>query len=151
MIVNHDGANPRELELENGLFTSSHLIEVMKKAQEGESFISHNVFDGSGEADKVLNSASVISKPKVVTKLLEGEVEDGIKTLKKEEAWRITMSYFTTNADNTAEAQPIYEASFLLYRNGVTRDLTMRYPDYALKASLTDIEYFDQTPCELEN
>ncbi|MGI9353458.1 MAG: EipB family protein [Rhizobiaceae bacterium] len=151
LVVSHDGTNPRKLELENGLFTSSHLIEVMKRAQDGETFISHSVFDGSGEADKVLNSASVIGKPRVVAKLLEGEVEDGIKVLKKKEAWRITMSYFNANADNTAEALPIYEASFLLYRNGVTRDLTMRYPDYALKASLINIEYFDQTPCELEN
>ncbi|MEM7067739.1 MAG: DUF1849 family protein [Pseudomonadota bacterium] len=151
LTVTHDGVNPRELNLERGLFTTSHLIEVMKNAIEGEAFVAHTVFDGSGEADKVLNSASVIGKAKVVKELLEGEVEDGIEELRSEEAWPITMSYFNTDSDNTAEALPIYEASFLLYRNGVSRDLIMRYPDYALKASLTDIEYYERPPCKIEN
>ncbi|MEM9332081.1 MAG: DUF1849 family protein [Pseudomonadota bacterium] len=151
LVVTHDGADPRTLNLENGLFTSSHLIEVMRKANQGESFTAHNVFDGSGEADKVLNSASVIGKAKIISDLLEGEREEGIKDLRDKEAWPITMSYFKKDADNSAESLPIYEASFLLYKDGVTRDLTMRYPDYALKASLTNIEYFDQAPCELEN
>jgi len=151
ITVTHDGKDPKKLQLQNGLFTSTHLIEVVKKAIEGKAFISHNVFDGSGQADAVLNSASVIGKARVVTDLLEGEAEAGIEALKKNEAWPITMSYFRTDVNNSAESVPIYEASFLLYRNGVSRNLTMRYPDYQLKASLTDIEFFDRSPCKIEN
>lgn len=151
LTVNLTGENPKVLNLGEGLFTSSHLVQVMEKAIAGESFISHNVFDGSGDADKLLNSASVIGKARVVEELLGGEVEEGLEDLKKKEAWPITMSYFKTDPDNTAESLPIYEASFLLYRNGVTRDLLMRYPDYALKASLTKIEFFDPSPCQLDN
>ncbi len=151
ITVTHDGEIPKELKLQSGLFTSSHLIEVMKNAIDGEAFIAHNVFDGCGDGDKVLNSASVIGKAKIVTELLEGEAEAGIAELKQNEAWPITMSYFNVDVDNSAESLPIYEASFVLYGNGVSRDLTMRYPDYELKASLTDIEFFDQSPCKIEN
>lgn len=145
--VVHSGEDEKTLDLESGLFTTSHLLQVMESAEQGEAFVSHSVFDGSGDADKVLNSASVIGKQKIVSEKIEGEDGEGLEKLLNTPAWPITMSYFETGGGNTAEALPIYEASFLLYENGVTRDLTMRYPEYQLKATLKEIEFLDVESC----
>ncbi len=138
----------KELILEDGLFTSAHLLEILKMARNGQAFASHTVFDGSGEADKVLNSASVIGKPKVVNEVLKGESAESVDAFQDREAWPVTMSYFNKTSDNTAEGLPIYEASFLLYEDGITRQLQMRYPDYSLNASLSEIEYYDTEACD---
>jgi len=146
--VNLGGKEPREIDLPSGLFTTSHLIAIMQSAEKGVPFLSHKVFDGSGDGDNVLDSATVIGLEKRVEEKLEGESGKELGGLLDEGAWPVTMSYFDTKVDNTAESLPIYEASFLLYKNGVTRDLTMRYPDYELKAVLSELEYFDADECE---
>ncbi len=145
------GDTPRDLELGDGIFTTTHLVEILNNAKKGERFLTHDVFDGSGDADKVLNSASVIGAPREIEKPLDGENSDIQTQLEGKKAWPVTMSYFNKNQDNSGEALPIYEASFLLYANGLTRQLKMKYPDYVLQAALTKIEYFDNKACKLEN
>ncbi|MEM7289338.1 MAG: DUF1849 family protein [Pseudomonadota bacterium] len=146
--VTHSGSDPRELELEKGLFTSRHLLAVLNSADAGEVFVSHRVFDGSGDGDQVLKSATVIGKEKQVEDRFEGEGEAAAEELDSKSAFPVTMSYFNPESDNTSEGVPIYEASFLLYRNGITRDLSMRYPDYELKATLSELELLDSESCD---
>ncbi|GAG26312.1 unnamed protein product, partial [marine sediment metagenome] len=43
---------------------------------------------------------------------------------------------------------PIFESSFLLFENGVSSDLIMRYPDYSLTGKLSKLEMFENTPCQ---
>ena len=151
VTVNLKGESPRELNLGSGVFTTSHLVDVLNAASQGDQFLTHNVFDGSGDADKMLSSASVIGKAKVVEKPFEGEDPKILEVLNNREAWPVTMSYFNQGQDNTGEALPIYEASFLLYGDGVTRQLKMTYPEYELQASLTTVEYFDASACKVDN
>jgi len=149
--VQLNGQEPREITLGDGLFSSQHLVDVIQKAKQGESFVSHQVFDGSGDGDAVLRSSSVIGKARVVDEVRDGEKSQSVKPLLSRKAWPITMSYFTQKTGATAEETPVYEASFLLYADGVTRELQMRYPDYSLDASLTRLEYLEREPCTLEN
>lgn len=151
VLVTLKGEEPRELNLGEGIFTTSHLVDILNAAAKGDQFLTHNVFDGSGDADKVLKSASVIGKAKVVEKPLDGEDPEVLKAFNQRKAWPVTMSYFEPNQDNTGEALPIYEASFLLYGDGLTRQLKMKYPDYELQAALTKVEYFDNAACKLDN
>ena len=146
--VSFKGEDQRELELDSAIFTTAHLLAVLESAKKGEVFVSHTIFDGIGDADKLLNSAAVIGAKKTVTEQLQGEGDGDIASLREMSAWPVTMSYFNTNPDNTAEAIPIYESNFLLYDNGISRDLTMRYPDYSLKAVLSELEYLDAGVCE---
>ncbi len=151
VIVNLKGEEPRELNLGEGIFTTSHLVDILNSAAKGDQFLTHNVFDGSGDADKMLSSASVIGKAKVIETPLEGEDPGVLKAFDERKAWPVTMSYFEPKQDNTGEGLPIYEASFLLYGDGLTRQLKMKYPDYELQAALTEVEYFDSASCKLEN
>ncbi len=149
--VNLKGEKPRNLKLGEGIFTTTHLVTILKDARKGERFVVHDVFDGSGDADKLLNSASVIGTARVVEEPLKGEDPKTLASLKSKQAWPVSMSYFDKKLDNTGEALPIYEASFLLYEDGITRQLMMRYPDYELRASLTELEYYSAKACKLDN
>lgn len=138
----------RHLDLPSAIFISAHLIDVIEAAESGTMLVKRDVFDGSDEADEVVASSTFIGNPKVADDPLNGETEEAVELLKGEEAWPVTISYFKKESDQSAEALPIYEASFLLYKNGISRDMTMRYPEYALTGQLTSLEFLRQTPCE---
>ncbi len=143
--------NKRQIELETGLFTITHLTEIIAAAKRGESFVTHDVFDGSGDGDQVFRSVTVIGKGRDLADDFEGEGEAVSQAIAKPTAWPITMSYFSKKTGNNSEQLPVYEASFMLHEDGVTRELIMRYPDYSLKASLQHLEIFDDAPCKIEN
>ncbi len=58
----------------------------------------------------------------------------------------MTIAYFTDEA--SGDALPVYRMSFKLYENGVTRDLTMDYGDFALSGKLAELEVFDTAECK---
>ena len=66
--------------------------------------------------------------------------------------WPVSIAYFDNRADGAAsgEQTPTYQMSFLLYENGVTRDLLMDYGDYVLSGRLESIDALEPSPCEEE-
>lgn len=148
VTVELDEPDSREVELPDAIFISTHLVELIGKARQGEQFVHNIVFDGSEDADEVVSSSSVIGNPKIFDKVLAGETEKAIAGIKSAVAWPVTVSYFDKKADASAESLPIYEASFLLYGNGVSRKLILRYPDYALSGQLSSLEILDDNDCQ---
>jgi hypothetical protein len=138
---------PRALELPDANFISTHLITVIEKARQGENFVNMTIFDGSQEADEVVRSSTVVGNPKRVPDPVEGETAEAIKPVATQDAWPVTISYFEGEPDNTSEVLPAYEASFLLYDNGISRNLVMRYPDYSLTGELSELEMLAAKPC----
>ena len=55
--------------------------------------------------------------------------------------WPVTIAYFDETENN--DGTPVYRISFKLYENGVTRDLTMDYGEFALKGTLANLELFE--------
>ncbi len=145
--VTLNGKKPKKLNLPDALFSTSHLVAILGEAEKGRNFVSHTIFDGGGEADHVVDSTAVIGKTRVVEDLFDGETGKQLERLRDAPAWPVTLSYFDTRKNTTAEAVPTYEATFLLYANGVSRNLTMRYPDYALKATLAELEFLESGEC----
>ncbi len=137
----------RELNLPDAVFISTHLVDLIEQAQQGEQFVRNSVYDGSDDADEVVASSSVIGKAKIFDEVLSGETTDAVEKLKTDEAWPVTISYYDKKADASAENLPIYEASFLLYGNGVSRKLLLRYPDYALAGQLSSLEILESDDC----
>ena len=137
----------RDLELPPAVFISTHLIDIIDAAKKGQQLLKRDVFDGSDDADKVVASSAFIGSPKKADKAFDGETEKAIEKIKDNEAWPVTISYFDKGAGHTSESIPVYEASFLLYENGISRKLTMRYPDYTMKGELTSLEFLDNKPC----
>ncbi|MCF6322512.1 MAG: DUF1849 family protein, partial [Rhizobiaceae bacterium] len=91
---------------------------------------------------------SVISSLKGVDDRRD-ELDEGITDkLEGKKAWSVSMSYFDKNIGATAEHLPVFESSFLLFENGISSDLVMRYPDYTLSGKLKELELFDNPPCK---
>ena len=147
LTVTLNGKEPKVLKLQQAMFSASHLVKIIGQAEAGQNFVSDKIFDGGGDADHIVDTTAVIGKPRIVSKLFEGEVANQLSAVQHEQAWPVTLSYFDDKKTSNAEAVPSYEATFLMYANGVSRDLTMRYPDYALKATLTELEIFDSGEC----
>ena len=58
--------------------------------------------------------------------------------------WRVRLAFFP--ADQAAE-KPEYELGMLLLDNGISRDMTIDYGDYSIKAKLDDIEALPKPGC----
>jgi len=147
LSVKLTGKKPRELELEDAIFSNSQLLRILEAAEAGERFLSHDIFDGIGDADEVIKTSTIIGEAKEIKDALEGENAGALESFKGRKAWPVTLSYFKKNIGNSAESTPFYEASYMLYDDGIIRKLVMRFDDYALKASLSDINFLDVPPC----
>ena len=137
----------RRLDLPDATFMSSHLIALIEQARKGDMFVRTPIFDGSQDGDALVISSAVMGKPRAVPAIAEGETKEAVALLANVEAWPVTISYFEGDPGHTGEALPSYEASFLLYANGISRRLVMRYPDYSLTGELSGLELTKATPC----
>jgi len=148
--VKVDLAEPqsRQLDMPPAIFISTHLVDMINAAQAGEQLIKRDIFDGSDDADEVVASSTFIGAEKIENEPIAGETAGAIAPLKDMKAWPVNVSYFSKDLGASAEAVPLYEASFMLYANGVSRELTMRYPDYSLTGHLTSLEMLPVEACD---
>jgi hypothetical protein len=120
------------------LFPSAHTIFLIDKAKAGEVFISKHIFDGATVENAVLVSAVI--GPKVPP-----DPEAAKKSpLLNRPGWRVRLAFFP--ADPKAE-KPDYELGMTLLDNGVSRDMMIDYGDYAIHATLDDIEALPKPGC----
>ena len=120
------------------LFPSAHTMLLIDKAKAGETFLSKQVFDGATVENAVLVSA-------VIGPRIEPDAEAAKKSpLLNRPGWRVRLAFFP--ADQKAE-KPDYELGMLLLDNGVSRDMIIDYGDYAIKATLDDIEALPKPGC----
>ena len=137
----------QQLQLESASFISTHMIELLEAARQGEQFMRRDVFDGSDEADEVVRTSAVIGQGGEDNAPVEGENPDAVAKIEDQTAWPVNISYFDKQVSSASESLPVYEASFLLYENGISRHLVMRYSDYALKGELASLDMLDPEPC----
>ncbi|WP_024585532.1 cell envelope integrity EipB family protein [Aliihoeflea sp. 2WW] len=132
---------PQEHALEKSQFPTHHLIEVLEKANAGENFYETTIYDGSEDGDKLMTTTVILGQK---TGLEEGDTEsDAVEAIASEEFWPVDIAYFDLT-DISGEETPTYRISMKLYDNGVTRDLTMDYGDFAITGRLVDLELFDE-------
>lgn len=122
-------------------FPTQHLIELIEKADEGQSFYETNLFDGSDDAATVMTTTVIVGKPAAVT---DADPEKkALNALATDQVWPVDIAYF----DLTKKEQetPEYRISFKLHENGVTRDLTMDYGDFSMKGQLVELKLLPAT------
>ncbi|MDA8870541.1 cell envelope integrity EipB family protein [Rhizobiaceae bacterium] len=138
-----------EVSLPTALFPSEHVVKLIEAAQAGETIVTAGVYDGSDQGDEIVDTTAIIGKERSIADGAEGEPEKLIKELAGEKAWPVSVSYFSsTDIGNEGEKLPVYQVSFLMQDDGVSRDLTMQYEDYALRGYLQSLEYLEQATCE---
>ena len=139
----------QEVDLDPALFMTQHIGAMIDAARSGETFFTAKVFDGSEGGDEVVDTTAVIGKPKSDVTEIKGEETKLAESFSGQQAWPVSVSYFSTTAvEQESERLPIYSVSFLMHETGVSRDLTMRYADYSLKADLKQIDYLPEDECK---
>ncbi len=124
------------------LFPSQHFQAILDAARAQQSFLSVDVYEGTGAGDSSDEAAAAIGKG--------SETRDGHLIGGGVRQWPVSVGYFDTEGaseQHAGEDLPTYQMSFTLYENGVTGDLVMSYGDYALSGSLTELERLSDSDC----
>src|SRR5919202_760308 len=127
------------------MFPTQHLKRIVSAALDGGRTLQVPVFDGSETGDKVYQTAAVIGGPVPADKPAKDAVPES-ELLHGLARWPVTISYYET-AEGTGEQTPVYEVSFELYANGVSRDLLLDYGDFSIRGALTEIDALPQASC----
>jgi hypothetical protein len=124
------------VELGKTQFPTQHLIELINKADEGQTFYETNLFDGSEDAATVMTTTVVVGKPAAIP---DADPEKKtLNALATDKVWPVDIAYF--DLSKADQETPEYRISFKLHENGVTRDLTMDYGEFSMKGQLVDLK-----------
>jgi hypothetical protein len=129
------------------LFPTQHLVRVIETAEAGGTILQADLYDGSESGEKVFATTAVIGKPVAGADAAGMDDAQAVEKLGAGARWPVRLSYFDTGGGR-AEQTPMYELSFLVYANGVTRDLELDYGDFTILGKLTSVEYLETKPCE---
>lgn len=140
-VVSIEKPETQELRLAATQFPTQHLLELLKKAQSGETFYETTLFDGSDKADQVMTTTVIIGREaKPSANDPEGKA---LAPIAEEPFWPVDVAYFDMKEEQ-GEELPTYRISFKLYENGVTRDLVMDYGDFSMTGRLVDLALFEE-------
>ena len=126
---------------EQALFPSQHLHAILEAARSNRRFVSAEIYEGAGKGESADTATAVIGGP---------EKESGSEPVTAGKTrWPVSIAYFDNQPEGGAggEQTPTYQMSFLLYENGVTRDLVMDYGDYVLSGKLESLDLLEPSPC----
>lgn len=141
--VDLDSPREENLQLTPALFPTEHMIELIDKARKGETLYESRIYDGSDDADASLITTTLLGKKQAADgKDIELQKAE---SLSGTPFWPVAISYF--NDDTNNDGLPVYSIAFKLYENGVTRDLTMDYGEFALQGKLTELKYLNPPSC----
>ena len=129
-------------------FPTEHVRRIIAAAREGKTLLQVSVYDGSDTGEKIYDTLTVIGKAIAPDATKPDDATAGEATLAGMTRWPVTISYFDRAAkDKDGEQTPVYAISFELYENGVSRQLVIDYGDFALRGTLTKLEWQPETPC----
>lgn len=120
----------------------AHVREVLEAAVAGEDRHAAMIFDGDVDSP-IFYAVTRITKSET-----EGAVDvEGAETLTELARWKIDSVYYPPETGDEGEgATPEFAFSATLFESGVVTDLRLDYMDFALKATLSNLEVRD-TDC----
>jgi hypothetical protein len=124
------------------LFPSQHLHALLAAARSDQRFFASSIYEGAGTGENADTATAVIGTA-------QRDQANGPLT-KGKTRWPVSIAYFSQNFDGEqefGEETPVYQMNFMLYENGVTRELIMDYGDYSLSGTLESITALDQEFC----
>ena len=134
-----------KFKLGQSFFPTTHLLDMIDRAEKGERLYEAQIFDGTEDADRALTTTVIIGdRNKAAT---EGPDKEAAKAIDKDGYFPVSVSYFDEKSEGGAE-EPTYQIGFKLYENGVTRDLVMDYGDFSMTGKLVDLKLYDKPDCK---
>jgi hypothetical protein len=129
-----------EIQIGKALFPTQHLIELLERAESGETFYETTLFDGSEDGDRAMTTTVIVGKRS------HAQANDperaALDELESESFWPVNIAYFDPKNEGGEEV-PTYQISFKLYANGVTRDLVMDYGEFTMEGRLVDLSLLE--------
>ncbi|WP_209008265.1 cell envelope integrity EipB family protein [Roseibium polysiphoniae] len=129
------------------LFPTVHLRKIIEAAKGGESFLVSEVYDGSETGDKIYQTTTVIGEPRLERIPVKGSADASVVNVPQVTHWPVTIAYFDSTVSDGGEQLPVYQLSFLLYENGISRRMSLDYGDFVIKGSLRDLELYEEVSC----
>jgi len=129
----------------SALFPIQHSRELLAAASREETVFQADLYDGSEKGEKVYATTAVIGRLRPAGNA-KADVENTDKLVPLK-SWPVSLSYFEPGKGR-ADAIPTYELAFVLFENGVVRNLTLDYGDFALKGDLKSLTFLDSPKCE---
>lgn len=126
------------------IFPTEHLRRIIDAARAGQTILEVKVYDGAETGTKLYNATAVIGRR--IEPGAGGEVEEAARDprLTQLARWPVTISYFEAGKDSPT---PAYSIAFEIYENGVSRQLVVNYGEFALRGTLSRIEWLAENPC----
>ena len=149
VAIDLEAPEPRKVRIDQAaVFPTRQVADLLAAAEAGLKIHEAAVFDGAEGGTKVFNTTSIIGQRHEGVGKPGADDPAALESIPDDLAhWRISMSYFDLSGAR-GEVTPTYQLTFVLYENGVSRDLVFDYGSFALKASLKEIEFIEQVPCE---
>ncbi len=128
-------------------FPIQHTIALIEAARAGKSSFRADLYDGSDKGEKVYDTVTALGRAmspgsnRKLRKVAHADRLNGVR------AWPVSIAYFEPRTDGL-DALPVYEITFWMFENGVSRKLSIDYGDFALEGDLTDIEFHEPSKCE---
>ncbi len=138
--------SPAELTLPaKVLFPTQQSIAILRAAEAGKSMLQSKFYDGSEKGRKLYDTTAFIGKriPPGTTKNMEAPAK--AHGLDKLSAWPVSIGYFNTLG---GDLTPAYQIDFLLYSNGVSRELRIDYGDFTIYGHMSQLEYLTPEKCD---
>jgi hypothetical protein len=126
-----------------------HTIALLLAAKAGRTSLRADLYDGSEKGDKAYDTLARIGKASAAgTNAALPAVKDNASApLDAQASWPVSISYFEPAKDGQDQT-PVYELSFLMFANGVSRKLVIDYGEFSIKGELTQITFLDQPKCD---
>lgn len=124
------------------LFPTAHTIELITRASAGDELVTRRVFDG----DEVANASQVtaVIGPALAPGAADGSASPLASPLLAHKSWSIRLAYFPPDDQSGV---PDFEQTVRLVDNGVAQEMLMDYGDYAIRATLTELEPLPRPSC----
>ena len=128
----------------NTLFPTQHSRKLIAAAQNGETVVQADIYDGSEKGQKVFMTTAIIGKARLPGHQKDLKKIKNAAALDKIASWPVTISYF--HKDTSAEV-PDYEIAFRLFANGVSQNLMISYDNFSIKGTLKRIDFLKPVKC----
>ncbi|MCV3241988.1 hypothetical protein ABID19_005862 [Mesorhizobium robiniae] len=140
VMVRLEKPEHKDFDIGSTQFPTQHMLDIMNRADAGETLYETRLFDGVGDADKAMTTSVLIGKK------AEAEKNDpeapALAKLEKDRAWPIEVAYFDDSTERGDEL-PQTIINLKLHENGIARDLVMNYSNFSLSGKLVKLELLD--------
>jgi hypothetical protein len=128
-------------------FPVQHTIALLQAARAAKGSFRADLYDGAEKGEKVYDTVAALGRVQApgsnrkLPRVVNGERLDSLR------AWPVSIAYYETRSEGR-DALPIYEISFLMFENGVSRKLRIDYGEFVLEGELTSILFHDPSKCD---